>query len=83
LKVHFSHTDGGLFAQPGTLKGFTMADPDQIWYPAEAWYESDAVVSKSQDVKQPLAVRYDWGNNLDGILYNGADLSARPFRTDH
>jgi len=33
-------------------------------------------------IKQPVAVRYDWGNNPDGNLYNKEGLPTCPFRTD-
>ena len=82
IKIHFSHTDGGLAAHDGALKGFAIAGADKKWHTADARIDGAAVIVSSQEVSQPIAVRYDWANNPDGNLYNGADLPAMPFRTD-
>ncbi|HQH72668.1 MAG TPA: sialate O-acetylesterase, partial [bacterium] len=44
--------------------------------------EGDAVVVWSDEVKEPVAVRYCWKHNPDGNLYNKEGLPASPFRTD-
>jgi len=81
LKIIFTHTDGGLAAQGGKLKGFAIAGADRKWHPADARIADDAVMVSSREVRQPVAARYDWANNPDGNLYNGAGLPAMPFRT--
>ena len=78
----FTHTEGGLVARDGELKGFTLAGADQRWAKASARIEGDKVIVSSPDVKQPAAVRYSWAGNPDGNLFNGAGLPASPFRTD-
>jgi sialate O-acetylesterase len=83
IKIHFNHADGGLVAHDGALKSFTIAGADKKWHLAEGRIEGAAVIVFSQEVPQPVAVRYDWANNPDGNLYNGAGLPAMPFRTDH
>ena len=41
------------------------------------------VVVYSNDVKNPVAVRYGWANNPDDLnLYNKEGLPTNPFRTD-
>jgi sialate O-acetylesterase len=41
------------------------------------------VVLRSENVAQPVAVRYNWADNPDGNLYNrDGDMPAAPFRTD-
>jgi sialate O-acetylesterase len=80
--LSFKHTDGGLVAKEGTLKGFAIAGADGNWVRAEAKIAGDQVIVSSPDVKDPVAVRYDWADNPDGNLYNGAGLPASPFRTD-
>ncbi len=82
MKMIFQHTDGGLVAQGGALKNFTLAGADKKWHPAAARIEGDAVLVSSAAVPQPVAVRYDWAGNPNGNLYNGAGLPAMPFRTD-
>ena len=82
VKIYFTHTDGGLVARNGTLKSFTIAGMNKNWFPADARIDGDSVVVSSTEVTQPVAVRYDWANNPEGNLFNGADLPAMPFRTD-
>ncbi len=80
--LSFKHTDGGLIAKGGELKGFVIAGADQQWKPAQARIEGDQVIVTSTDVKQPTAVRYAWENWPTCNLYHGAGLPASPFRTD-
>ncbi|MEQ2006498.1 MAG: sialate O-acetylesterase [Limisphaerales bacterium] len=80
--LSFKHTDGGLTAKGGELKGFVIAGADKQWKPATARIEGDKVIVSSADVKQPTAVRYAWENWPTCNLYNGAGLPASPFRTD-
>jgi sialate O-acetylesterase len=80
--LSFTHTDGGLVAKDGDLKGFTIAGADKKFVKAEAKIASDTVVVSSPEVRQPVAVRYAWENNPQCNLYNGAGLPASPFRTD-
>jgi sialate O-acetylesterase len=80
--VSFTHWTGGLVAQGGPLKGFTMAGPDEVFHPARAQIRGRTVVVTSDAVPAPVAVRYGWANVPDTNLYNGAGLPASPFRTD-
>ncbi len=80
--LSFKHTDGGLVAKGGEVKGFVIAGEDKQWKPAQARIEGDKVVVSSSEVKQPVAVRYAWENWPTCNLYNGAGLPASPFRTD-
>ena len=80
--LNFQHTEGGLVARGGGLKGFLIAGPDQQWKPASATIEGNTVVVSHDNVAQPVAVRYAWEGNPQGNLYNGAGLPASPFRTD-
>jgi sialate O-acetylesterase len=82
IKLSFKHTNGGLVAKDGELKGFVVAGEDKQWKPAKATINGDKVFVSSPDVKQPVAARYAWQDNPEGNLYNGAGLPASPFRTD-
>ncbi len=81
--VSFQHTEGGLKAQGGELKGFAIAGPDGKWVWARARIEGNTVIVSHPDVKQPRAVRYAWAENPLATLVNGAGLPAGPFRTDN
>jgi hypothetical protein len=82
VELRFQHTDGGLVAKEGDLRGFVISGADRQWKPASARIAGDKVIVTSPDVKRPVAVRYGWHFNPDGNLFNGAGLSASPFRTD-
>jgi sialate O-acetylesterase len=82
IVLSFKHTDGGLTAKGGELKGFVIAGADKQWKPATARIEGDKVVVSNVDVKQPVAARYAWENWPTCNLFNGAGLPASPFRTD-
>lgn len=82
VMLAFTHTDGGLLARGGDLKGFAIAGADQQWHWAQARIAGDRVIVSHPDVKVPVAVRYAWADNPDCNLYNGAGLPASPFTTD-
>jgi len=82
LQIYFHHTDAGLVAHGGKLNGFVIAGADRQWHPADARIAGDTIFVSSKEVSQPVAARYDWANDPEGNLYNGAGLPAMPFRTD-
>jgi sialate O-acetylesterase len=82
IVLSFQHTDGGLVARGGELRGFTIAGADGQWEPAVARIEGERVVVSASDLADPVAVRYAWETNPDVNFFNGAGLPASPFRTD-
>ena len=64
------------------LTGFTIAGEDKTFKKAKAKIMGDTVIVSHPDVKQPVAVRYNWADNPSGTLQNRAGLPAEPFRTD-
>jgi sialate O-acetylesterase len=87
--ISFAHANGGLkvmdttLAHGNTLQGFAIAGADQKWVWATAKIVGDTVVLSSPDVAHPVAVRYAWADAPVCNLFNGVDLPAPPFRTDH
>ncbi|HSW46828.1 MAG TPA: sialate O-acetylesterase [Phycisphaerae bacterium] len=82
IRLRFSHTNGGLEAKGGELKGFGIAGRDRKFVDAKAVVDGDTVVVSSEQVAEPVAVRYAWADAPLCNLYNGAGLPASPFRTD-
>ncbi len=80
--VRFTHAEGLAAKGGGRLRGFALAGEDGKFRWAEARIEGETVVVSHPSVKKPAAVRYDWADNPDGNLVNGAGLPASPFRTD-
>jgi sialate O-acetylesterase len=85
--ITFDETGSGLKINDryGYLKGFTMAGADRKFHWAKAEViDEKTVVVYSDDVINPVAVRYGWANNPDDVnLYNVEGLPANPFRTDN
>lgn len=83
IRLAFDCVGGGLMAKGNEpLQGFTIAGSDQKYVPAGARIEGDSVVVWSDDVKNPVAVRYAWQDNPTCNLFNKENLPASPFRTD-
>jgi sialate O-acetylesterase len=83
IRVHFTHTDGGLVVKGEKLEEFAVAGTDHKWYWADARLEGNAVLVSSPSVPNPIEVRYAWQSNPAATLYNGAGLPAVPFRSDN
>ncbi len=84
--LSFSETGSGLIVKDkyGYLKGFSIAGNDRkfVWAKAEL-EKSGSVIVYSENVKEPVAVRFGWADNPDDLnLYNKEGLPANPFRTD-
>jgi sialate O-acetylesterase len=81
--VSFNYTNGGLVARGGDLTYFEVAGEDQVYYPAKAQIVDQTVVVTSEQVSNPVAVRYGWSATAEPNLFNGAGLPASPFRSDN
>jgi sialate O-acetylesterase len=82
IRLHFTHTDGGLVVKGDKLGEFSIAGDDQKWVWADARIDGDTVIVSSPQVAHPKEVRYAWQSNPTATLFNGAGLPAAPFRTD-
>jgi sialate O-acetylesterase len=86
IVITFDNVGGGLIAKDkyGYLKGFEIAGSDQKFYYAKAEIEGNTVVVHSDNVKQPVAVRFGWADEAsDDNLFNKEGFPAVPFRTDN
>jgi len=83
IRIHYTHTDGGLIVKGDKLGEFAVAGEDHKWVWADARIEGDTIVVSSASVPNPKEVRYAWQSNPLATLYNGAGLPAVPFRTDN
>lgn len=85
LRLRFENVGSGFlikdkYAYP---KGFAIAGTDKNFVWAKAIVEGNDIVVYADNVQQPMAVRYNWGNSPDGNIYNKENLPAVPFRTDN
>ena len=74
--------DNGKVISP---KGFEIAGADRIFHPAKArllWSDNQIEVS-SDDVPEPVAVRYGFKNYVETNIKTTLDQPLAPFRTDN
>ena len=82
MELDFGQKQDGFQIKGTTLKGFTIAGPDRVFYPAEAMVQNGKIIVSSPKVSVPLAARYGWADNPDCNLYGENGLPVAPFRTD-
>ncbi|MBC8004262.1 MAG: 9-O-acetylesterase [Verrucomicrobia bacterium] len=84
--ISFTETGSGLTTNNkyGYINCFSIAGADRKFVWARATIADDhTVIVYSDEVKNPVAVRFGWANNPDDLnLYNKEGLPANPFRTD-
>lgn len=84
IVISFNHTGTGLITNDGEEPGdFAIAGADKKFVWAKAKIEGNKVIVWSDEIKQPMYVRYAWADNpVHPNLYNKEGLPASPFRTD-
>ena len=84
IRISFTNIGGGLISiDDEELNQFAIAGADKKFVWANAKIEGDKIVVWSDEISQPMYVRYAWADNPFGAnLYNKEKLPASPFRTD-
>ncbi|QIF05212.1 sialate O-acetylesterase [Roseimicrobium sp. ORNL1] len=85
IVVHFSNADGLKARDGGEIKGFLICGADRVWKPAKAkvFAGRPQVHVSSEEVKNPVAVRYAWvGWIPEANLVNKDGLPTGVFRSD-
>jgi sialate O-acetylesterase len=79
--IEFDHVGSGLKIKGrGDLNYFAIAGADRKFVWAEAKIDKNKVVVWSDEIKNPVCVRYGWADNPAGAnLYNIEGLPASPF----
>jgi sialate O-acetylesterase len=80
--IEFDHATSGLVAKGGEPVGFAIAGSDRQFQWARAKIDGSRVIVWSEEVPDPVSVRYAWASNPKCNVYNKAGLPASPFRTD-
>ncbi len=83
IELEFQSIGEGMVSHGGELKGFAVAAADKKFVWATGRIDGNKIIVSSAEVTVPVAVRYSWGDNPEGNLFNRAGLPASPFRTDH
>lgn len=81
IKLHFTSIGSGLTSRNNEpLKYFEIAGADKKFVPAQAKITGNTIEVRSEQVKNPVAVRYAWMDNPQGAnLCNKEGLPASPF----
>ncbi|HTW95146.1 MAG TPA: sialate O-acetylesterase [Tepidisphaeraceae bacterium] len=87
VHITFKYVGSGLQTpkhrgQAEPVKGFEIAGSDKQFKPAQATIDDGGVTVWSDDVSNPVAVRYGWADNPAVNLSNREGLAVMPFRTD-
>lgn len=82
-RVKFVAAPNGLTTFGKNITQFEIAGSDKVFYPATAIIRNSIVNVHSDNVKQPVAVRYAFKAWTVGELYNTDGLPASSFRTDN
>jgi sialate O-acetylesterase len=87
IRIRFRETGSGLSinkTEEDELTYFAIAGKDKKFVWAKAIIERNTVVVWSDEVPEPVYVRYGWADNPEGAnLINAEGLPASPFRTDN
>ena len=82
--VKFNNTGAGLCPGSGKpIAGFEIAGADKVFHSAEARLEGGEVKVWSNEVKEPVAVRYAFRNYIPCNFMNIMGQPVVPFRTDN
>ncbi len=83
IRLTFDHVGSGLTSRDGQpLSHFTIAGADEKFHPATAEIDGNTIVVRSDQVSNPVAVRFAWTDTALPNLMNKEGLPASPFRTD-
>jgi len=79
--IEFDHTGSGLTVKGGgELNYFALAGTDKKFVWGNATIENNHVIVWSEEIPDPVYVRYAWADNPEGAnLYNIEGLPASPF----
>lgn len=79
----FDNAANGFTVKGKSITEIFIAGADQVFYPANTSVKKDKIIAWSEQVKQPVAVRYSFSNTAIGNLFNKEGLPVGPFRTDN
>jgi sialate O-acetylesterase len=86
FRVSFTMSGGQhrLSTMQANIEGFELAAANKVFKPAQAVLSNDktTVLVTSDEVPDPVAVRYAWRDFPGAGLYNREGLPAVPFRSD-
>ena len=82
IVINLAGAPAGLVVKGGPVRTLVIAGDDKVFYPAEGKIEGSRLIVFSQEVKKPVAVRYQFSDAGIGNLFSKEGLPVEPFRTD-
>lgn len=84
VRIRFTNIGGKIGDKGAHLTQFWIAGEDRKFVAADAVVEAaDSVMASSSSIQHPVAVRYAWTDDPEGLNFtNAVGLPAAPFRTD-
>jgi sialate O-acetylesterase len=82
LVLNFTNVNGGLQSKSKPVTGFFISGAVENWLPADVKVEKDKIILSNKEIKQPLYIRYGFGNTETATIFSTEGLPLIPFRTD-
>ena len=83
VEVSFHFAENGWYNKEGdNIEGFAIAGQDSVFHWANVKLVGSTVALSSDQVQNPIEIRYAWADNPKVTLYNSEGLPVIPFRTD-
>ena len=83
VTVDFINADNGFINKGDTVKGFYISGADKVFLPAVAKIKGNSVIVYNKNIKDPVAVRFDFTNFSVPSLFSKEELPVNLFRTDN
>ena len=81
VRLTFDYAEDGFNRNVG-IEGFEICGPDSVWHQASAGTSGSQITVRSDEVAEPVAVRYAFKSFQLGNLKANSGLPVIPFRTD-
>ncbi len=81
ILLSFYHAKDGFDVKGEKIVGFEIAGVDKKYVPADAEIRGDKIFVRSEEVIEPLFLRYNWTNYGDVTLFSKNGIPLAPFRT--
>jgi sialate O-acetylesterase len=83
MLLNFNYAPNGFQVKGKEIRGFYISGANEAWYPATAKLDKAGILVWSSQVKDPVYIRYGFGNTLIGNVFSTEGLPLTPFRTDN
>jgi len=83
IRINFNYVGSGLVCKGDELTCFTIAGNDKVFHQANAVIDGNTILVSSEEVKEPVAVRFAFKNADEPNLFNKEGLPASTFRIDN